>query len=610
MFAVPGWHVDASGLKRQTTGQLVGFATHTKAPKAQQKPRQQSEQKKEQKSAEQKSRVASCEAGKIEEQASSTGKKRKRGSGGRGATSRGGGGEVNADNVAALYEKHLGSGGVRAAKKRKNDTKHDLDVQAGGAAPVSESKTGEDDFMEGLGSTKKSKKERRERLDKLVAQGSSTTDKKAREGAGQHSNKSEKKNQILDPDTQHAKDTTAVTTPDSSTKMAPSAPPAAIGPPAPKNLTPLQTAMRQKLISSRFRYLNQTLYTTPSASSLELFTTNPSFFTEYHEGFARQVEAWPQNPVDGFVRWIYTRGNISVKGWNASKVKQKDRPAVVLSADNGTEVKVRDDDDGKEVAAKEEPLPRHQKSHLCTIADLGCGAAQLSLSLQSCAEALKLKIHSFDLAAASPLVTVADIKSLPLKDGEVDVVVFCLALMSTNWIDFVEEAWRVLRWKGECWIADVASRFASVKWNGGAGGRVAHSVGLQQKKGAGNKGAGSRPWDAEEEEDGDELAVEEEGAAASAKPENTTDVGAFIDVLRRRGFVIVGDADVSNKMFVRMRFVKALAPLRGRGATAQEKKGNVNGFKQSKFIERREKEDEITVEDEAKILKPCVYKTR
>lgn len=45
-------------------------------------------------------------------------------------------------------------------------------------------------------------------------------------------------------------------------------------------------------------------------------------------------------------------------------------------------------------------------------------------------------------------------------DGAVDVAVFCLALMGTDYGSFLEEAARVLRAGGWLWIAEVRSRFA------------------------------------------------------------------------------------------------------------------------------------------------------
>ena len=43
----------------------------------------------------------------------------------------------------------------------------------------------------------------------------------------------------------------------------------------------------------------------------------------------------------------------------------------------------------------------------------------------------------------------------------VDVVVFCLSLMGTNWVDMICEAWRVLKPNGEMVIAEVTSRLGS-----------------------------------------------------------------------------------------------------------------------------------------------------
>ena len=42
-----------------------------------------------------------------------------------------------------------------------------------------------------------------------------------------------------------------------------------------------------------------------------------------------------------------------------------------------------------------------------------------------------------------------------------DVVVFCLALMGTDYPRFLKEATRVLRPGGKLWIAEVRSRFVT-----------------------------------------------------------------------------------------------------------------------------------------------------
>ena len=350
-------------------------------------------------------------------------------------------------------------------------------------------------------------------------------------------------------------------------------------------LTPLQASMRQKLISSRFRHLNETLYTTPSASSLELFKTNPEFFNEYHEGFRRQVEAWPENPLDSFLRWIEERGPIGIRNYKETRRKTSRGPAASIQGVVDTVV-----------SPGAEPLPRDPRKGICTISDLGCGDGKLGLelTLSGLSKKLKLQVHSFDLVSPAPHVQVADIKSLPLGDSSVDIAIFCLALMGTNWIEFIEEVYRVLRWKGECWIAEVTSRFAAPK-----SARVDHSVGNKVKSQQKKKSKQGSNLDVNEDGPGD-LGLADDVHSA---PQNTVDVSAFVAVLRRRGFMLQGDPQTGNKMFVQMRFVKALPPRKGKSVRVEKAEGK------KRFIEDAD-EDDVAVEDEAKVLKPCVYKIR
>lgn len=51
---------------------------------------------------------------------------------------------------------------------------------------------------------------------------------------------------------------------------------------------------------------------------------------------------------------------------------------------------------------------------------------------------------------------------VPLKDKSVDIVVFCLSLMGTNFPSFLLEANRVLRPGGTVFVAEVLSRFTDV----------------------------------------------------------------------------------------------------------------------------------------------------
>ncbi|KAL1883805.1 hypothetical protein VTK73DRAFT_8341 [Phialemonium thermophilum] len=346
-------------------------------------------------------------------------------------------------------------------------------------------------------------------------------------------------------------------------------------------LTPLQAAMREKLISARFRHLNETLYTRPSAEAFKLFEESPEMFSEYHEGFRRQVGVWPENPVTTYINEIKARARI-----------KPPRPG-------GYRHRSDRSDERSIVANDRLPLPR-DRNGTCTIADLGCGDAALATALQPLQRKLRLDVRSFDLQSPSPLVTRADISNLPLPDGSVDVAIFCLALMGTNWIDFIEEAYRILRWKGELWIADIKSRFTagSSTGKGKKPAVVAHSVGKRRKA------TGSTEGDVLEAQ----LAVEVDGVEDHRQE---TDVSAFVEVLRRRGFVLRGEPtdaiDLGNKMFVKMYFVKAASPTKGKGVAAINASQLPGKPGKKKFITGDEEDDPV---NESAVLKPCVYKLR
>ena len=63
----------------------------------------------------------------------------------------------------------------------------------------------------------------------------------------------------------------------------------------------LQQAFMERLSGSRFRILNEELYTHSSFDSFQRFSSNPILFDEYHQGFRQQVKSWQENPID----WIF-----------------------------------------------------------------------------------------------------------------------------------------------------------------------------------------------------------------------------------------------------------------------------------------------------------------
>ncbi|KAL7963301.1 methyltransferase domain-containing protein [Trichoderma compactum] len=459
---------------------------------------------------------------------------------------------VTAANVADLWEtvvegKKPSSSGKPSQDSKRQKRSSDGKAKAGGEKSAAEP---DDAKSQQQASDEKGKKSKKD----------------MKESANQPKNK-ENGNRLKSQD----ETTAAVESPQSKSKSEP----AAVLPPAPPKLTPLQASMREKLISARFRHLNETLYTRPSEEAFKLFQESPEMFDEYHEGFRRQVKVWPENPVDSFLRDIRTRAKIRKPG----KGRPNAPPLQLIAS----------------------PLPR--TGDTCTIADLGCGDARLAESLQADKHKLHIDVKSFDLQSPSPLVTKADIANIPMEDGSVNVAIFCLALMGTNWLDFVEEAYRLLHWKGELWVAEIKSRFGPVRNKNAP---VTHSVGNRRKPSKKEVQAKEAEAAGRFEKD---LAVEVDGQDDQRRE---TDVSAFVEALRRRGFVLQGDGreavDLSNRMFVTMRFIKGAAPTKGKGV----KPNDDAGPKKKKMFGRMQDEDadDQGGEIEGAILKPCMYKIR
>ncbi|MDE1812685.1 MAG: DEAD/DEAH box helicase family protein [Thaumarchaeota archaeon] len=84
------------------------------------------------------------------------------------------------------------------------------------------------------------------------------------------------------------------------------------------------------------------------------------------------------------------------------------------------------------------------------IGDFGCGEARIM-------ETIGDRVHSFDHVSINERVTACDMRSVPLPDGSLDVVVFSLSLMGKNWNDYVEEAKRCLAYNGYLFIAETTN---------------------------------------------------------------------------------------------------------------------------------------------------------
>ncbi|KAF7715974.1 Uncharacterized protein PECH_004602 [Penicillium ucsense] len=514
MFAVPGWSLESSALKQQSQPNQAKNDT-------------------------QPSNDSATPNGKNKD------KKRKRDN-------------VTSGNVTEMYRKHIEGQADKPWKKKKQERQNAAAAAATPAAAPTPT-TSQPQAAESPNATEEGK--------------ATTVDAAEEERQGKKNKRQRKNKKIKDNENStekdHAGGAALAADKAASTMSALAAPPVTTA-----TLTPLQQAMRQKLISSRFRHLNETLYTTDSSKAVELFNANPELFDEYHAGFSRQVkESWPSNPVDGYIQAVRRRGAVAAP-------KR-----------------------GKPLPNKALPLPRRPNG-ICNIADLGCGDAAIARNLTPSAKKLNLKLNSYDLQAPHPLITKADISKLPVEDGSMDVAIFCLSLMGTNWVSFVEEAWRVLRsdGKGECWVSEVKSRFGKVNRKKSMIGAQKPLSKTQQKKNL-KKGKKGDDSDLDEED----IFAED---ARPAADDDETDISAFVEVFRTRGFVLRPESvDKSNKMFVKMEFIKqGGAPIKGKHATGLS--APAPGSKK-RFVDRQPASDNgMTAEQEAQVLKPCVYKIR
>jgi hypothetical protein len=89
------------------------------------------------------------------------------------------------------------------------------------------------------------------------------------------------------------------------------------------------------------------------------------------------------------------------------------------------------------------------------VGDFGCGEALLDEKLGD-----HCTVHSFDHVAVNDSVTTCDLADVPLDDGELDVAVFCLSLMGSNFTDYLREAHRTLKLDGRLHIYEATTRFS------------------------------------------------------------------------------------------------------------------------------------------------------
>ena len=91
------------------------------------------------------------------------------------------------------------------------------------------------------------------------------------------------------------------------------------------------------------------------------------------------------------------------------------------------------------------------------VGDFGCGEALIAKAVSD-----RHTVHSFDHVAIDETVTACDIAHVGLEDGVLDVAIFCLSLMGSNFTDYVREAHRCLGLDGRIHIWEPAGRMEDV----------------------------------------------------------------------------------------------------------------------------------------------------
>src|SRR5437867_3579903 len=107
------------------------------------------------------------------------------------------------------------------------------------------------------------------------------------------------------------------------------------------------------------------------------------------------------------------------------------------------------------VVPYEEVIKWCQRRSGYTIADFGCGEAKLAEALCE-----RHTVYSFDHVAINDDVVACEMAHIPLNDQTLDVAVFSLSLMGSNFTDYVREAYRTLKLDGHLHIYEATSRFS------------------------------------------------------------------------------------------------------------------------------------------------------
>eukprot|EP01083_Nonionella_stella_P051643 137112_1 len=187
-----------------------------------------------------------------------------------------------------------------------------------------------------------------------------------------------------------------------------------------------QTHSNTQLDGAQFRWMNEMLYNSTGNEAMNRIQEHKSEFIEYHQAYNDIVQnQWPQSPLQRIIRSI-TKKLTKISKANTTVKQRKYR-----------------------------------------VADFGCGDAKIARYFHTKYNKnknieLTVEVNSFDFIALNEYVTACDICDVPLETESMDMVVFCLSLMGTNFHQYLIEAHRILKPKGLLKIAEVRSRFYGI----------------------------------------------------------------------------------------------------------------------------------------------------
>jgi hypothetical protein len=165
-----------------------------------------------------------------------------------------------------------------------------------------------------------------------------------------------------------------------------------------------------------FAKMNNRWYASDSTKTHDRLANNPEEWAHYHTLYRQLRETWPVVPSKEEIQWLLAR-------------------------------------DGY------------------VVGDFGCGEAFLAAEAGA-----KHTIHSFDHVAIDKRVIACDIAHVPLDDESLDVAIFCLSMMGTNFTDYIREAHRCLVLDGHLHLWEAASYFEDVKQFAAALGKLGFDV--------------------------------------------------------------------------------------------------------------------------------------